>query len=206
MSGPFCVGLTGGVASGKSTVARLFRDLGVPVRDADAVAREVVAPGQPALVTIGEQFGKEYLTADGELDRRAMRQRVFGDAEARARLEAITHPAIRDALANWRSGQRADYCIVEAAILFEAGFDALTDRTLLVDASIETQLSRLIDRDGIDRALAEQMLAAQMPREQRRARADDRIDNDGSTDALRASVDRLHAAYIDRARQAADGG
>lgn len=200
MNGPWCVGLTGGIASGKSSAAAQFDRLGVPVCDADAVARSVVARGSPALAAIAVEFGADSLTADGELDRPAMRRRVFADADARRRLEAITHPAIRREISAWRAAQTADYCVIEAAILFEAGFDALTDRSLLIDADTETRIARLLARDGIDRELAERMIAAQMPSAERRARADDRIDNNGSPEALAEAVQRLHLGYLDRAR------
>ena len=120
------VGLTGGVASGKSTVAAAFRSLQVPVCDADQLAREVVAPGSTALATIARTFGQEMLTADGELNRPAMRKLVFADPKQRQRLEEITHPAIREALLAWRERQSGAYCLFEVAILFESGMDPVS--------------------------------------------------------------------------------
>ncbi len=196
------IGLTGGAGSGKSTVARRFAELGVPVCDADRVARDVVAPGRPALEAIRQQFGDMVLTPTGELDRAAMRRRVFADADERRRLEAITHPAIRAELIRWRDAQQAPYAVLEVSILFEAGFDALVDRTLVVDVEPETQRRRLMARDHIDETLAERMLAAQMPRAQRRARADDCILNDGDLTQLYRQVDALHARYLQLAQHA----
>lgn len=196
------VGLTGGVASGKSTVAARFRELGVPVCDADAVAREVVAPGSPVLDAIRAHFGDAVITPQGALDRRRMRALVFGDPAARQRLEQLTHPEIRRRLLAWRDAQRADYCVLEVAILFEAGFDRLVDRTLVVDAPEALQRQRLRARDGIDASLIDGMLAAQMRREQRLALADDVLVNDGDLAALKAAVDALHARYLALARKA----
>jgi dephospho-CoA kinase len=191
----FTVGLTGGVASGKSLAASAFAALGVPVLDADRVAREVVAPGSPALDQIRRDFGAGFIAADGTLDRRRMREHVFADPAARRALEAITHPAIRARILAWRDGGRAPYGILDAAILVESGLDALVDRVLVVDAPPELQLRRLVARDGVTEALARQMLAAQAPRERRLARADDVIRNDGEPQAVAAAVGRLHALY-----------
>lgn len=194
------VGLTGGVASGKSTVERAFRDLGVAVIDADQVAREVVQPGEPALEAIAAHFGTDILQADGSLDRRALRTQVFADEAARRALEAITHPAIRDRLQQWREGLSAPYGVLSAAILVEAGLNALCDRVLVVDTARETQRQRLIARDGLDDVLAEQMLAAQADRETRLQAADDVIVNDDGVEALAASVATCHDFYLRLAR------
>jgi dephospho-CoA kinase len=156
----YTVGLTGGIASGKSLVALLFRELGVPVLDADQVSRLVVEPGRPALAEIAAHFGREFLLEDGNLDRARMRERVFADPEARRALERITHPRIRDYIRQWLDTQQAPYCILENAILFESGMDALVDRVLVVDVPESMQRARLVDRDGIDPVLVERMLAA----------------------------------------------
>lgn len=190
------VGLTGGIASGKSLAAAAFAAFGAPVLNADQVAREVVAPGSPGLQQIQERFGPGFLTAAGELDRRRMREHVFGDSAARRVLEAITHPLIRARLLQWRDAQRAPYCVLDVPILVESGLDALVDRILVVDAPVELQVERLVARDGIDQALAERMLAAQASREQRLARADDVILNAGMPDAVRAAVGRLNEFYL----------
>lgn len=190
------VGLTGGIASGKSLAAAAFAALGAPVLNADLVAREVVAPGSPGLRQIQDRFGAGFLTATGELDRRRMREHVFADTAARRALEAITHPLIRARLLQWRDAQRAPYCVLDVPILVESGLDALVDRILVVDAPVEMQIQRLVARDGIDQALAERMLAAQASREQRLARADDVILNAGTPDAVHEAVGRLHELYL----------
>lgn len=192
---PFTVGLTGGIASGKSLVATAFEKLGVPVLDADQVSRDIVAPPSPVLDAIVAEFGNDLRRADGTLDRARLRAVVFADPNARKKLEALTHPAIRTRLSQWRDAQTAPYCVLSVAILFEAGFDALVDRVLVVDTDPLQQLQRLIARDGIDAKLAQQMLVAQMDAITRRARADDVLDNAGSTAALTDAVHGLHARY-----------
>jgi len=194
------VGLTGGVASGKSTAAGALRALAVPLLNADEVAREVVAKGAPALKRIREEFGAAFLTADGELDRPKMRQHVFADANARRALERITHPAIRERLTAWRDAQAGPYCVLDVSILIESGMDALVDRVLVIDAPEDVQIDRLRQRDRIRDELAHQMLAAQATRQQRLARADDVIVNTGTVAELCAAAAKLHAFYLDLAR------
>jgi dephospho-CoA kinase len=194
------IGLTGGVASGKSTAAGAFGALHVPLLNADEVAREIVARGTPALRHIRDEFGPEFLTADGELDRPKMRRHVFGDAAARRALEHITHPAIRERMLAWRNAQAGPYCMLDVPILVESGMDALVDRVLVIDAPEEVQVERLRQRDRIGADLALQMLAAQAPRAQRLERADDVIANTGTVAELCANVARLHAFYLDLAR------
>jgi dephospho-CoA kinase len=157
------IGLTGGIASGKSTAASAFGALHVPMLNADQVARDVVARGTPALKRIREELGAQFLTADGELDRPKMRRHVFGDAAARRALERITHPAIRERMLAWRDAQAAPYCILDVPILVESGMDALVDRVLVIDAPEEVQVERLRQRDRISAELAQQMLGAQAP-------------------------------------------
>ncbi len=198
---PLTIGLTGGIASGKSLVTQTFEELGVPVLDADRVSREVVAPPSPQLDAIAREFGTQFLQADGTLDRRQLRQRVFGDEAARRRLEQIMHPAIRERLLRWRDAQTAAYCILAVAILLESGMDSLVHRILVVDASAARQIERLRQRDRIDEALARQMLAAQATRQQRLARADDVIENDGDLESLRRAVHALHLRYCGWARE-----
>lgn len=195
-----CVGLTGGIASGKSTVGQLFVELGIPLVDADQVARDVVAPGSSGLHAVIAHFGPSFLTADGQLDRRQMRETVFAEPHKRQQLEAILHPLIRQALRDWRDALRGDYGLLMAPIMQQGGFDALTDRMLVVDVSRAVQKQRLMQRDDIDATLAEQMLQAQSSREQRLARADDVIDNSTTPDALRPQVEKLHAHYTKLSR------
>lgn len=198
----YTVGLTGGVASGKSLVSAQFRTLGIPVLDADQVSRAVVEPGQPALAEIAAHFGKAVLLPDGQLDRRRLREIVFADPEARRRLEQITHPRIRERISAWMDAQTAAYCILENAILIESGMDGLVDRVLVVDVPEDTQRARLMQRDGIGEALAQQMMAAQSPRNLRLERADDVLTNTGMPDETADAVLRLHDAYLARATAA----
>ncbi len=194
------VGLTGGVAGGKSTAAEAFRALAVPLLNADQVAREVVARGTPALDQIREKFGAGFLTAGADLDRPKMRQHVFAHPEARRALERITHPAIRERMTAWRDSQTAPYCILDVPILIESGMDALVDRVLVIDAPEDLQVARLRDRDRVSDSLARQMMAAQATRQQRLDRADDLIVNDGTVAQLCAAAGRMHAFYLELAR------
>lgn len=194
------VGLTGGIASGKSLITDFFMELGVPVLDADLVAREVVAPGAPALLEIARTFGRQYLAADGQLDRRKMRERVFTEPDARKTLEGITHPHIRKRMTQWRDAQGSAYCILSVAILVEAGMRDMVDRVLVVDVEPQTQLARLQDRDRISEDLAQRMLQAQASRRERLAAAHDVITNTGSMAAAKAAVEELHAYYLSIAR------
>lgn len=197
--GPLVIGLTGGIASGKSTVGNLFIELGVPLLDGDHVARDVVAPPSMALAAIAAHFGPEYLLADGTLDRRRLRQRVFAEPAARRELEAITHPLIRGRILDWRETQTAPYCILSVAILVESGMNRLVDRILVVDVPQAAQLERLVTRDGIAEPLAQQMIAAQASRAERLARADDVVDNTRPQRALAPQVARLHRLYLEMA-------
>lgn len=194
----FIVGLTGGIASGKSEVSRRFEALGITVADADIAAREVVAVGSPGLAAIGELFGSEVLQADGSLDRAYLRQRVFANPDERRALEAITHPAIRARVRGICEAAASPYAIAAIPLLTEAGGRATypwLQRVLVVDAPEEVQHARLLGRDNIDAALAERMIQAQASRAQRLALADDVIVNDGHPDALQAHVEALDARY-----------
>lgn len=202
MSG-FIVGLTGGVASGKTAATRRFETLGVYVADADVAAREAVAPGSDGLAEVAAAFGRDLLDASGALDRAAMRRLVFADDAARKRLEAIVHPRVRAMLRSACEAAPGAYAIAAIPLLAEGGGrDAYPwlDRILVIDVPRETQLRRLVSRDGIDMALAEKMLAAQAGRERRLAIADDVIVNDGTLAALDAQVAGLHERYLALAR------
>lgn len=194
------VGLTGGIASGKTLAADAFIALGVPLLEGDEVAREVVQPGTAALEQIRKTFGAGYVRPDGQLDRAKLRQLVFAHPAELKKLEAITHADIRERLRDWRDAQTAAYCVLSVPILIESGMDALVDRILVVDAPPETQLQRLTARDGVSEPLARQMLAAQAPRELRLKRAHDVIENGGSKEQLRAAVQSLHRRYLELAR------
>ena len=195
----YVIGLTGGVASGKSEVERRFAAFGIHVADADRAAREAVAPGSDGLAAIVDAFGPGVLAGDGSLDRAAMRRQVFVDDEARRKLEAILHPRVRVALREACLSAPGPYAIAAIPLLAEGGGrDAYPwlDRILVVDVPRGVQVERLLRRDGIDRVLAERMLEAQATREQRLAIADDILVNDGPLDALDQHVAALHAQYL----------
>ncbi len=194
----FIVGLTGGIASGKSEVTKRFEGLGIAVADADIAAREVVAPGSPALAQISRRFGSAMLLADGTLDRARLREHVFGnDAERRA-LEAITHPAIRARVREICEAADSPYAIAAVPLLAEAGGRAAypwLDRIVVVDAAEPVRHARLLQRDSIDAALATRMIQAQASRAQRLALADDVIVNDGHPEHLQPQVEALDRLY-----------
>lgn len=196
---PLRIGLTGGIASGKSTVAGLFAALGVPLIDTDQVARDVVAPGTALLAQLAERFGMQVLQADGSLDRRQLRERVFADPAARADLEALTHPAIAAATAARSAAAGGDYQLIAVPLLAEKGLANRYDRVLVVDCDPAVQRLRLTLRDGVAPALADAMLAAQATRAQRLAVADDVIVNAGGVAELARQVEALHARYRDLA-------
>ncbi len=191
----FRIALTGGIASGKSTVAELFGALGVPVIDTDVIARQVVEPGQPALAQVVAAFGAEVLDASGRIDRRRMRQRIFADPDARRRLEAILHPAIRAEMERQSLAAGGPYQLLVIPLLAEAGRRDHVDRVLLVDVPEETQVQRLIARDGVTREQARASLEAQASRAARMALADDVLVNMGRLDELRQAVANLDANY-----------
>lgn len=190
------VGLTGGIGSGKSTVAECFARLGVPVIDTDVIARELTAPGMPALADIRTAFGEGVMTA-AELDRAALRQRVFADDTARRQLEAILHPRIRAAVEHRLRELDAPYALIVIPLLVETqGYRALLNRVLVVDCPEDLQIARVTARSGLTRAEVESILRAQAPREARIAAADDVIANTGSREALCDEVDALHQRYL----------
>jgi len=205
MPGVYRIGLTGGIASGKSTVANLFAALGITIVDTDLLAREVVAPGSALLPRIAEHFGADVLQKDGSLDRAALRSRVFENPAERQWLERLTHPAIRELTDKRCESATSDYVIVAIPLLVETAGAERFDRVLVVDCSPEIQLARLQARDGTTRAEAQRMLAAQATREQRLAVADDVITNDGDLAALREQVEKLHRQYLKLASAQSDG-
>lgn len=195
----FIVAITGGIASGKSSVCERFAAFGVAVADADVAARQLVEPGMPALAEIVARFGAQVCSADGRLDRRALRERVFNDALARRDLEAILHPRIRERLQRECRQASSAYALVAIPLLTEVGGRAAypwLQRIVVVDLPEGMQRARLQARDAISAALAQQMLAAQATRSQRLALADDVIDNSGSPAALNAQVAALHQRYL----------
>ncbi len=196
----FAVGLTGGIGSGKSTVARIFAGLGVDVFDADAAAREVVEPPSAALDAIRERHGPEILTASGMLDRPRLRRLVFDDSGERKWLEDLLHPLIGERLRRQIAGSKSAYCLLVSPLLLETSQRRLVGRVLVVDVSRNTQLQRSLLRDGGDRATIEAIIDAQMPRDRRLAVADDIIDNEAGEDALPTRVQGLHRLYLKRAK------
>lgn len=194
----YCIGLTGGIASGKTAVAQAFESLGIVVADADLAAREAVAPGSEGLAEVVAAFGREVLDANDALDRAAMRKRVFGDDAARKRLEAIVHPRVRETLARQCTQATSPYAIAAIPLLAEVGGRNAypwLQRIVVVDVPVDVQRERLTRRDGIDSALADRMIAAQTTREQRLAIADDILVNTGSLETLQQHVAALDARY-----------
>lgn len=194
------VGLTGGIASGKSTVAALFAALGVPVIDTDLLARQVVAPGTPGLEAVVAAFGTDVLQPDGTLDRRRLRDRAFATTGQRQQLEAILHPRIRELMEALSTSSGGPYQILVIPLLIESGLTARVDRVLVVDCSESVQRSRLRVRDGESPAGADRLLASQVDRETRLTRADDVLPNEGTRDELQRRIDELHANYLQAAR------
>lgn len=192
------LGVTGGIGSGKTAATDHFQRLGITVVDADVVSREVVRPGEPALARIAEHFGADMIQPDGTLDRAALRAVVFADPQARRALEAITHPAIRDALATQLAAARSPYAILASPLLFESGQSALVSRTLVIDVPEAVQQERASRRDGVDPAQIAAIMKAQLGRQERLARADDVLDNTGTLAELHAGVEALHARYLAR--------
>lgn len=190
------VGLTGGIGSGKSTVADCFAALGVPLIDADVIAREVVAAGTAGLASVVEAFGREIVDDTGALDRRRLRERVFADDTARRQLEAILHPLIRAEMRRQVADCTHPYCIVVVPLLLESGQRDLVQRVLVVDVPEEVQVARTCTRDHVSEAQVRAIIAAQIPRDDRLARADDVITNDRDDAHLRREVARLHARYL----------
>jgi len=195
----YFIGLTGGIASGKSALEKAFAAHGIVVADADLLAREVVQPGTPTLADVVDRFGPGVLQADGQLDRAALRVRVFGNDDERRALEAILHPAIRARLQAICRQATSPYAIAMIPLLTEGGGRASypwLDRILVVDTPAAVQKARLMQRDGIDAALAEKMMAAQASRADRLALADDIVVNDGDIAHLQRVADALHRRYL----------
>ncbi|ABE32432.1 dephospho-CoA kinase [Paraburkholderia xenovorans LB400] len=194
----FAVGLTGGIGSGKSTVADLFAAHGVPLVDTDLIAHRITAPHGMAMPQIAAEFGDAFVAADGSLDRARMRTLVFSDDSALKRLEGITHPLIRAETEREQREAHGPYVIVVVPLLVESGtWKNRVNRVLTVDCSVETQISRVMSRNNFSRAQVLAIIARQATREARLAAADDVIDNDNvSLEALRAQVDAQHRVYL----------
>jgi dephospho-CoA kinase len=190
------IGLTGGIASGKSTVAQRFTDLGIPVIDADVAARAVVEPGTVGLAQVVERFGSGILDANGALDRRALRNLIFNDSSARRDLEAILHPLIRAAMERSAEAAAGPYIVMAIPLLVEGGLANRVDRILVVDVDESSQLQRVMARDGSSLEQARAILASQASRSARLAAADDVLLNSGTVTDVRQAVDLLHQRYL----------
>ena len=195
------IGLTGGIASGKTTVATLFASIGATVIDTDRIARDVVEPGMPALAALVNALGGGILDDDGRLDRAGLRRRLFADATTRRTVESILHPAILAELDRRAARASGPYQVLVVPLLVDGRHEGLVDRVLVVDCPEETQIRRLMERDGETRADAIRMLASQISREQRLAAADDVIENDGSPAELEPRVAVLDRKYREMATQ-----
>lgn len=196
MSNPIRIGLTGGIASGKSTVADMFADIGITVIDTDLIAREVVQPGQPALVEIRRVFGQSVFKSDGTLDRGALRQEIFSSDAARAQLESILHPLIQQQTIQRIDAASGSYIIIVVPLLAESPLRQHVDRILVVDCDEATQIERLLARDAETEDQARRILAAQASREQRLEIADDVIDNNSTIEAISTQVSAMHDRYV----------
>ncbi|MDX1487974.1 MAG: dephospho-CoA kinase [Acidiferrobacterales bacterium] len=197
------VGLTGGIGSGKSTAAAIFAGHGVPIIDADEIARRLAAPSEPAFREIVQTFGADVLAADGKLDRERLRRIVFGDAALRHQLEAILHPRVHDEIERQTRCLDVPYCIIVIPLLIEANQRDLVDRIVVIDADEDLQRQRVTARGQLPEEQIRQIIAAQLSRSERLRHADDVILNNGALADLRASVDRLHERYLAIAKDTA---
>ncbi|MCG6971173.1 MAG: dephospho-CoA kinase [Gammaproteobacteria bacterium] len=195
------IGLTGGIGSGKSTVSELFANLGVPIIDTDAIARELVSPGHDALEKIIVAFGKHLLTSEGELDRGRLRELVFNDPQKRETLEAILHPLIKQAALERIRKLDHHYCILVVPLLVEKGWYTMVDRVLVVDSPLALQRQRVKQRNGLSDSQIDAILCQQASREQRLGYADDVIENTQSIQHIENEVNTLHRKYRELSRQ-----
>ena len=194
------VGITGGIGSGKSAVTDRLETHGITVVDADKVARVVVEPGRPALAAIAQHFGADILQPDGTLDRAALRKIVFKDNSARQWLEGVTHPAIRDEIGQQLAQARSPYVVLSSPLLLESGQNTFADYVVVVDVPESLQLARTMARDNNDETLVKAIMAAQLPRTERCAGANEILSNDGTLDELYAKTDALHLKLLERAQ------
>lgn len=200
----YVVAITGGIGSGKTTVANQFAELGIEVVDADIIAREVVEPGTTALAAIATHFGADVIAPDGRLDRRQLRERVFTDPQAKGWLNALLHPLIRSEMQRQCAAARSPYCLLVVPLLVENRLTALANRVLVIDVDEATQIERTCRRDGVSREQAEAILAAQASRTERLAAADDVLDNqNGTPEAIKSRIFALHETYLAFASQQA---
>ena len=200
----YVVAITGGIGSGKTTVANQFAALGIEVVDADLIAREVVEPGTPALAAIASHFGPGILDEQGRLDRRTLRERIFSDPAAKSWLNALLHPIIRSEMLRQCAAANSPYCLLVVPLLVENRLTELADRVLVIDVDEATQIERTCRRDGVNREQAQAILASQASRSERLAMADDVLDNQsGTTETIRERILALHETYLAFASQQA---
>lgn len=200
----YVVAITGGIGSGKTTVANQFAALGIEVVDADLIAREVVEPGTPALAAIAEHFGADILDERGALDRRALRERIFSHPEEKSWLNALLHPLIRGEMLRQCAAAKSPYCLLVVPLLVENRLTHLADRVLVIDVDEATQIERTCRRDGVSREQAQAILAAQASRAERLAAADDVLDNqNGAPEVIKGRIFALHETYLVFASQQA---
>jgi dephospho-CoA kinase len=198
------IGLTGGIGSGKSTVADALAARGAGVIDTDVIARELTEPGQPALGEIAATFGADLIRSDGRLDRDALRALVFSDADARTRLERILHPLIKDRMLERLAALDAPYAVLVIPLLFETNQHTIVDRVLVVDLPETVQRERVQRRSGLTHSEVDRIVASQISRAERLTRADDILDNSGDLPALLAQAERIHCRYIELAGNVKD--
>ena len=191
------IGLTGGIGSGKSTVAKLFTDLNAPLIDADIIAQQLVKPGKPALSAITKHFGKEVLMPSGMLNRNLLKEIIFTDSEQKKNLETILHPLVYSEIKSQISQLTSPYTIISIPLLIETGMENFVDRILVIDCSTEIQFVRVKKRDQLSDARINSIITSQASREQRISAANDIIDNSNGTQALAEQVKKLHNLYMD---------
>jgi len=189
------IGLTGGIGSGKSTVAQFFKEEGVNVVDADQKSRAVVEPGSPALFEISQHFGDDLIQADGALDRAKLRTIVFNSEQKRHWLEALLHPLFKQAIIEDLNSSTSDYAILESPLLFETDQHTMTQKNILIDVPIEVQLEGTCKRDNIEREQVEKIIAAQMSRDEKRSKADYIVDNTNTLDVVKRHILELHQRF-----------
>ncbi|AIY66086.1 dephospho-CoA kinase [Pseudoalteromonas piratica] len=189
------LGLTGGIASGKSTVSGFFQQLGITIVDADLIAREVVSPNSPALIEITNQFGDDILLPSGELNRAQLRHIIFQDTKAKTWLNALLHPLIRQELVAQLNSAKGPYVVLDAPLLFENGLEKLCAKTVVVDIPKEMQISRATKRDKVTQEQIRNIIEAQMPREEKLAKADIIIDNSKSIENTQSQVNSIHLSF-----------
>ena len=199
------IGLTGGIASGKSTVSQLFSDHGIKIIDADMIARQLVEPAQPCLIKIRQTFGEKILLDNGDLDRAQLRQLIFSDTYAKQQLENILHPEIKLQLINQSEDAFSPYCILSVPLLIEAKMTSLVDRILVIEIDTDKQLKRICQRDNIPHSQAIAIMETQSSPIQRKALADDIINNNTSPENLSIAVENLHKKYLDLAKTISTG-